>query len=385
MTETCNVCRTPFGKPIFESGEGKSLTTMNKLINGKTTVYFCDTCQHAQTNELPDLVDFYANEYEINLDSEDDDQLYDVIDGKEIYRSQHQANVLMSKIDLTRNSKVLDYGSAKAPTLRAVCKATPEIEPYLFDVTDKYVPFWEAFPTEAKWATHKPDPDWSGKMDVVLSFYALEHIPNLTEILADVKSLLKTGGYFYFIVPDMYQNAADLVVADHVNHFSHHSLWHLLANDGFDEIEIDDTVHASAYVVSARLSGNAASVPTKPGFPDRKSSAEELAAFWGGIKSRITAFEASVSSDVPLVIYGAGIYGHFILSCLKQPERVIHFLDQNVYLHGIRIGDAEVIHPDKLTSERAAILVGLNPRNARRIIEGIPALNADGRELLFLS
>lgn len=385
MTETCNVCGTPFGPPIFESSEAKSLTTMNTLINGKTTVYFCDTCQHGQTNELPDLVAFYATEYEINLHSEDDDQLYDVIDGQEVYRSQHQANMLMSKIDLTKHRKVMDYGCAKAPSLRAVCKAIPGIEPYLFDVTDKYIPFWAKFPTKAQWATHEPDPDWRGQMDVVLSFYALEHIPHLAEILSDVKSLLKEGGYFYFIVPDMYQNAADFVVADHVNHFSCNSLWRLMADNGFTEIEIDDKAHASAYIVSARLAGVDAAAPKQPDFEDRKNDAQVLAAFWSEIKTNITNFENSVAPNVPLVIYGAGIYGNFILSCLKEPERVTHFLDQNAFLHGTQIGDAEVIHPDNLSYDRAAILVGLNPRNARRIIGDIPGLSGEGREFLFLS
>lgn len=385
MSETCNVCGTPFGAPIFQSSEARSLTTMNTLINGRTTVYFCDNCQHGQTNELPDLVEFYATEYEINIDGEDDDQLYDVVDGKEIYRSEHQANVLMSKIDLSRHRKVLDYGCAKAPSLRALCRKMPQIEPHLFDVTDKYIPFWEKFPNDAKWAAHTPDPDWAGQMDVVLSFYALEHIPHLAEILGHVRGLLREGGYFYFIVPDMYQNAADFVVADHVNHFCHQSLWRLMGDNGFTDIEIDDDAHASAYIVAARRAAEGAPQPAAPEFADRSADAKALARFWGDIKTRITAFEASVQDDVPLVIYGAGIYGNFILSCLKSPERVTHFLDQNTFLHGTRIGEAEVIPPTDLPHERAAILVGLNPRNARRIIGDIPGLDGEGRTFLFLT
>ncbi len=385
MSENCNVCGAPFDAPIFESAEAKSLTTMNTLINGKTTVYFCAHCQHGQTNELPDLVEFYATEYEINIDSEDDDQLYDVIDGKEIYRSEHQARVLMSKIDLSRHRKVLDYGCAKAPTLRQVCGAVPGIEPYLYDVTDKYIPFWETFPSKAQWATHSPDPKWHGQIDVVLSFYALEHIPHLAGILGDVRALLVDGGYFYFIVPDMYQNAADFVVADHVNHFSRQSLWHLLANNGFTDIDIDDQAHASAYVVSARRAPDGAAPPAPPVFEDRARQALELAELWGSIKTGITAFEAHTPADVPLVIYGAGIYGNFILSCLANPERVTHFLDQNAFLHGTEISGAPVIAPADLPHQKAAILVGLNPRNARRIIDEIPGLRAPGRDFLFLA
>lgn len=385
MTNICNVCSTPFGDPIFESGDAKSLTTMNTLINGKTTVFFCETCHHTQTNELPDLEVFYATEYVINIDSEDDDQLYDVVDGKEIFRSEHQASVLMSKIDLSEYPKVLDYGCAKAPTLRKICKQIDVIEPHLFDVTDKYIPFWERFPNGAVWAAHEPDPAWIGQMDVVLSFYALEHIPHLGNILDDIKALLRDGGYFYFIVPDTYQNAADFIVADHVNHFSHKSLWRLLADSGFVEIDIDTTAHASAYVVSARFDKSGSSAVQEPEFADVRQKAQALAQFWSDIKSRITAFEETVPIDVPLVIYGAGIYGNFIFSCLNNPGRVTHFLDQNTFLHGKKIDGIPVIHPDNLPHENAVILVGLNPQNARRIIAGIPALSSENRSFLFLT
>lgn len=385
MVEGCAVCGTPFGTPVFESSEAKSLTTMNVLIDGKTTVYFCETCQHAQTDELPDLVSYYATEYEINIDSEGDDQLYDVIDGKEIYRAEHQARILVSKIDLSQHRKVLDYGCAKAPTLRALCDEFREIEPHLFDVTDKYVPFWEEFPNGATWAIHKPDSAWTGQMDVVLSFYALEHIPHLTDILRDVRSLLKDGGYFYFIVPDMYQNAADFIVVDHVNHFSSRSLWYLMAYNGFTDIEIDAESHASAFVVSARRATADLPKPVAQDFPDRAPEAKALAQFWTDIKTLITEFEASVDPATPLVIYGAGIYGNFILSCLKNPDRVTHFLDQNTFLQGTEIEGRPVIHPGALPHDRAAIMVGLNPRNARRIIADVEGLSGAGMTFLFLS
>lgn len=370
---------------MFESGEAKSLTTMNTLINGQTTVYFCETCHHTQTSELPDLEAFYATEYEISIDSEDDDQLYDVVDGKEVFRSEHQASVLMSKIDLSKYPKVLDYGCAKAPSLRKICAQIETLEPYLFDVTDKYVPFWEKFPNNPKWAAHTPDPAWAGKMDVVLSFYALEHIPHLHEILKDIKALLRESGFFYFIVPNIYQNAADFIVADHVNHFSHKSLWRLLADNGFVDIDIDAAVHASAFVVTARLDKLGEKEAKEPVFENVRQQARDLAAFWSDVNSRITAFEQEVPHDVPLVIYGAGIYGNYILSCLKSPGRVSYFLDQNTFLHGRKVEGIPVIHPDNLPQTSAAVLVGLNPRNARRIIGDIAALNTETRSFLFLT
>jgi hypothetical protein len=75
---------------------------MNKIIPGRTEVFFCGACGHLQTTELPNLDAYYATEYEINFASEDDDQLYKVIDGRPVYRAEHQANVLLRKTALRR-------------------------------------------------------------------------------------------------------------------------------------------------------------------------------------------------------------------------------------------------------------------------------------------
>lgn len=386
MAKTCNVCQGPLGKPIFESRDTKSITTMNALINGSTTVYFCRSCQHCQTDELPDLDRYYSTEYEINLKSEDEDQLYAVVDGKEVYRAEHQALTLMSKIDLARHRRVLDYGCAKASSLRTVCTKMPDIKPYLYDVTDKYVPFWETFPVKAHWATGKPHPEWRGQIDVVLSFYALEHTPALSNLLSDVRSLLVDGGYFYFIVPNVYQNAADFVVADHVNHFSRESLWFLMANNGFSDIEVDDRSHASAFIVTARRAPDDAAKPVQPKFRNEASDIQSLASFWRMINTVITEFEASLPPEMPLMIYGAGFYGNYILSSLEKPKRVVCFLDQNPFLQGSEIAGVPVIHPREIPDLRAAVLVGLNPSKARQIIREIPELSGrDDLTFLYLS
>lgn len=379
---TCNVCGTDMGAPIFQSGKARSLTTMNALIEGETVLYFCETCDHTQTAELPDLVRYYAEEYTINLDSADDDQLYDVVDGVEVYRSDHQARVLRDKIDLTQFSNVLDYGCAKGATLRKLVALAPGVKAHLYDVTEKYIPFWEDFPGEKDWAAHRPKPQWMGKMDVVLSFYALEHIPHLGEILNDVTGLLRPGGYFYFLVPNMFANAADFIVADHVNHFSRNSLEVMLARAGFAEIEIDTEVHAAAFVVKARLDPEAAQVPDVT--PQMRAEVEGLATFWGGIKDRIQAFEADLPADLPIHVYGAGIYGNFILSCMARGDEVRGFLDQNKFLIGKQVNGLPVVHPSDLPEGPCALLVGLNPKRARDIIASIPALTGRPLEVFFL-
>ena len=383
MTRICNVCGSSAITPVFKSGENFALTTMNALVDGETVISYCEICDHLQTDELPNLVQFYAEDYVINLNSADDDQLHAVVDGKEVYRSDHQAKVLAQKIDLSRFQNVLDYGCAKSPTLRKLLALAPNIKPHLYDVTDKYIAFWKNFPVTSEWAVHKPNASWAGQMDLVLSFYALEHIPNLKDILAAISVLLRDGGYFYFLVPNVYDNAADFIVADHVNHFSRNSLRVMLHQTGFVAIAIDEKAHPATFVVCARID-KVASVKVATSSPAMEDEVRKLANFWGGAKDWIQTFEATLDDAQPRSIYGAGVYGNFILSCLKKPELVTCFLDQNKFLIGSEIKGLPIRHPADAPDNLSALFVGLNPKIAREAMGQVSSFADKNLNFFFL-
>ena len=358
---------------------------MNKFIDGELVVSFCENCQHCQTDELNNLEDFYAKEYEINLQSEDDDQLYAVIDGVEVYRSEHQANVLMSKVNLNNGKKVLDYGCANAATLKRVVQSGhTDIDLHLFDVTDKYTHIWDNFPIPTQWSTHKPNLEWNDTLDVILSFYALEHITDLGYILSGVRTLLKDGGQFYFLVPNMYQNVADFIVADHVNHFSARSLETLLGKHGFYDIDVDSDSHAAAFVVSARVNKASQDQIKVQNMDDKTPELSKISGFWTDIKTKINNFEERDQSDAGVAVYGAGIYGNFIYAGLEHKDRVKYFIDQNVSLIGTKMHGIPVIHPKDLPQEVKNVIVGLNPKIARDAIASIKSDAFQASDFCFL-
>jgi len=378
----CNVCGKPLGAPVYTGNARTSITTMNKIIEGQTEVFHCQSCDHLQTAELPEIERFYAEEYSINEDGLDDDQLYEVRDGKEVYRSEHQASVLISKLDLSDAPKVLDYGAAKGATLRKLVAAEPRVIPYLFDVTRRYEAFWRDFPNEAQWASFNINREWIGTLDVVTSFYALEHIPRLGDVLAEIYSLLRPGGTFYFIVPNTYANWADFIVADHVNHFSRSSLEVMLLRAGFSDIVIDDEAHASAFVVHCKAVDRQSGA--HPEISLSTDQVTQLAAFWSCAQDGITQQESRLPPDGDIAVYGAGVYGNFILACLKRPERVACFLDQNRFLQGKEVNGIRIIHPDAIPDSVIGVFVGLNPRHAHSIIESVQSLQSKKIPCFFL-
>jgi SAM-dependent methyltransferase len=291
MNSPCNVCNHAPIEQVYASAGDQSITSLAQVYPGPTKVFFCDQCGHLQTAPLPDLEAYYEDQYRILIDSVDEDQLYRIDNGHKVFRVQHQVDTLLSKIDLPKEARVLDFGCAKGATSRLLLQARPDIAAHLFDVSNMYEPFWQRFVSEDPCATHQWPNHWAGSFDVVMSYFVIEHVVKPVDILIAQASLLKPGGVIYFIVPNVYTNSADLVVADHVNHFSKQSLSELLNRANLHIDHIDASAHDSAWVVTATKTP-----PTKQSISDVDTlcaKVQQMSLFWSELADRVHQFEAA--------------------------------------------------------------------------------------------
>lgn len=378
MTDQCNVCGTALMPALYDSGAGASLTSLCRIVDTPTRVRACPSCAHIQTDEAIHAPTYYDKEYDILVESEDEDQIYEVVAGKPVFRTAHQVAVLQRKLALRAGTRLLDYGCAKSSTYRALAQVRPDLELHLFDVSDRYVPFWEAFLAADRWSTYEPRREWSEYFDVITSFFAFEHIPDPVASLRNVASLLRPDGSFYCIVPNVLTNVADLVVVDHVNHFTHTSILKMFSNAGFGRVDIDDTGHKGAFVVVAKKTpdGVSSSIGDAPPVAALLDEAGRLGEFWSTAALRVRQFERTLRDDDVLAIYGAGFYGAFLASALERPERIMCFIDQNPHLQGRIVNRRPVVHPSSLPDAITTLIVGLNPANARAIIAQLDSLHA---------
>ncbi len=360
MMDACNICNEPLGAPVYESARPVSITSLCQVLEGPTRVWHCASCDHTQTAPLPALEKFYAEDYHILTASEEEDQLYAVHEGQKIFRTKHQVTTLLEKLDLPPNAQVLDYGCGKAATLKALHARRDDIAPHVFDVGEQYRDFWNAFVPAENQAVNKVPAEWAGRFDAVISFFALEHVAAPKAFVAEAHRLLRDGGTFYFLVPNVFTNTADLVVADHVNHFSENSLHRLLADAGFAVREIDSAAHNSAWVVVAEKCDADGIEPTTNSVAD---AVIEMAEYWQEFGNRVRAFENASNGEA--AIYGAGFYGTYIHACLERPEAVKCFLDQNPHRQKQILLEKPILAPEVLSKTVRRLYVGLNPRVAR--------------------
>jgi len=382
----CSVCDAALQAPLYESSARASLTSLCRIQHVRTTVFCCRACAHLQTPALEELTSYYADEYDILVASEEEDQIYEVQDSVPVFRTAHQVKTLMRKLAPAGGLQILDYGCAKSSTMRNLLISQPDLKVHLFDVSSRYVPYWRTFLQPGCWAVDETPSDWGERFDLITSFFSLEHIPDLSKTLDHMVSLLRPGGSLYVVVPNVLTNIADFIVVDHCNHFTAPSLRRLATQHGLVVEDLDTDSHRGALVMVARKSSSV--VPTSAASATEigvtLKALAETSQYWRSTCERLASFEETLTADMPLAIYGAGFYGTFIASNLHRPERVVCHLDQNPYLHGKDFNGRPVLPPDALPAEVRTILVGLNPRHAREAIGGIPALQRPDLSFFFL-
>ena len=386
---SCNVCASPLTHALYESVDTNSLTSLCQVRSGATRVYACGRCAHLQTEEMADAASFYESDYDILVNSEEEDQIYEVKpDGTQVYRTAHQVKVLLDKLPLPSGARILDYGCAKSAMAKNLLSQRLDIQPYLFDVSARYIPFWEKFIEPGRWAVHETPSAWQGYFDVVTSFFSMEHMVQPEASVRKMAGMLKPGGALYCIVPNVATNVADFIVLDHVNHFSSPSLAYLLSGAGLVVEAIDDTAHRGAFVVVARSVNKAEPMGLPADFSldvqDWLSRFQGVASFWSNAAERVRSQEAQLPPDAETAVYGAGFYGAFVVSCLKESQRVICHLDQNVYLQGRELNGRPILLPAQLPAHIQNVWVGLNPTHARQIVSQVEALKARSMSFLFL-
>jgi hypothetical protein len=373
----CNVCGAALGEPLFKPRGSRGLTSLCEPADAPSAVWACPACAHLRGTILPDVADYYANDYRILIDDAEEDQIYEVRGERIVYRTEHQLQTLLDKLELPSGTALLDYGCAKSSTGRRLVAQRPDIDLHLFDVSAMYRPFWNAFVPEARTAVHATPPEWVGRFDVVTSFFALEHIPDPVSTLARIAALLRVDGTLYGIVPDTFGNPADFVVVDHVNHFTGPSLSRALADAGFGAIDIDDRVHRGALVFRARKSApRLAEIAVEPTL----ARAARLAGYWERYGSAVKAAEQA-GPDARAAVYGSGFYGAYLATTLERPERIECFLDRNPFRQGKTLLDRPIVAPEQLPEGTEVLYVALNPVIARDTIAAMPGLRRPGMRI----
>jgi hypothetical protein len=89
----CKICNNGPLSIVYSSKHDVSVTSLTNVVPIKTRVYFCDNCGHLQTAQFEGAATYYDTDYDILIDSEDEDQLLFLENDREVFRFDHQVEI----------------------------------------------------------------------------------------------------------------------------------------------------------------------------------------------------------------------------------------------------------------------------------------------------
>jgi SAM-dependent methyltransferase len=375
----CRICGSALHQAVYFANK-PSLTSVCTFLDVPMSLFLCQYCGLGQKPALPEINAYYDKEYRISMQSRDFDQLYDEIDGRKIYRSDYQVEVLLKTIKIPRRAKVLDYGAGKATTLSKLMAIRPDIVPCVFDVSDEYRIFWDDFiPTEQQ-ATHNLPASWQNIFSLIMVHFVLEHAEDPCEVLVKISKLLTPNGAIVFMVPDCIGNPGDMIAIDHINHFSSGAINFALSEAGLVAESLDWKIFRGAIVCLARRARES-SKKNDVKDPDFEKKIRALSDFWSSVDKRLR-MAAKSFHNCPSAIYGAGVYGSHIASRIKNHVLFKCFIDSNPHLANITHMGMPVRRPTDMPEDIEIIYAGLNPKIARDVLE--PFRTGKVREIVYL-
>ena len=364
----CRLCQTSCPSSLLDFPKPAIVST-TAILDVSTVVYSCPSCGHIQKPNFPEIEQFYDEAYQISLECEDHDQLYGMVNGKPVFRTEYQADLAIEKLAIEPGMAILDYGCGKAATLAKIVAKMPGTQPAVFDISSNYQHHWDSWVPKEDQATYSLPVKWKNRFDRIMAHFVFEHVTDPIIVLKEISEFLAPSGKIFISVPNVYQNTGDLLVVDHLNHFTEQTLKFFADGAGLTLESCSDKDYRGAYVaVFSKQDFNKNDIITPP-----SNDITVIVNDWSGIRAKVLD-NIAAHPKVDVEIYGAGFYGSWIAMLIKDHQNVVQFLDRNTHLQGTTLFGIPINDPDSSVAHKSDkwpkfLYAGLNPKNAQSIME----------------
>ena len=363
----CPVCRGCDTSSILEFP--CQLTSTSTVLGSSTTVFACRDCGHAFKVEDDALAEFMSGMYQNQIKSEVSEPVYKYNEDGPVYRDVHIARVLVELISFAPHCRVLDHFCANASALKRLKQDRPDLDVSAYDPHLPYSANWAFLDPERQvHEASKLAEEVKNGFAVVVSNFELAHRKDPVEYLQDMAACASKEGVIFVSVPDRAANAGDLLVANHLGHFSRKSLRKSFEMAGLEVDRIDTTsVNGRMLAIGHKKTSSPQPKPLIREDVDELGVILEHARFWRKYISEISLLGQIFTKTSSICIYGAGFFGQLIYNIMPYAERVNCFLDRNVKMTGKKIGTLMVRGLDQVPDGTDVILLGVNPRSVDEV------------------
>lgn len=264
------------------------------------------------------------------------------------------------------NAEVLDVGCGNGATLAAMSEAFPAWKLDGFELGDGALPRLQKIDGFRLLHTGALS-DIGQRFDLVSMVHAIEHFPDPIATLRALRPVVGRGCLFIEVC-NVEENPFDILVADHLLHFSPHALARLLRRAGFSPARIaTDWVAKEISLLaealdSVRGEASAVTPPAEPG--DVVLARIERYVAW--LVALVEQARVGVREASSLGIFGTSIAATWLAGQLG--ERLSFFVDEDPSRIGRSHLGRKVFAPEDVPNG-STVLVALAPAVAEAIVQ----------------
>jgi len=290
---------------------------------------------------IEEIENIYQN-YDIYQQSAGAEQLIFERDGRSGPRSKKLVNHIREQLTLPPVGKLLDIGCGNGAALRSFSEVLPSWALYGSELSAATIKSLQMVPRFAKLFLGKLT-EIGERFELISIIHTLEHVLSPLETLKEAANLLSHQGVLFIEVPDVETSPFDLLVADHLLHFSRDTLRHLLERAGFQPISLSNDVLPKEITTLARQTRDCG-VATPSPVPGIRLANDTVA--W---LAEVVALLQSMANQGPVGIFGTAIAGMALYGAIR--DSVPFFVDEDPNRIGRSCDGKPIVAPANVPRE----------------------------------
>ncbi|HEV2263943.1 MAG TPA: class I SAM-dependent methyltransferase [Stellaceae bacterium] len=353
----CRVCGSEALDVVPEYAALPRVTSDCKPWPAGGTMTACLNCGAAQKrpdaawfNEIKRIYDGYQI-YKLSGGSE---QVIFDASGSATPRSRALVDFVVTEAKPASSGALIDIGCGNGAALVNFSRALPSWSMHGSELSDAPLDTLRALPNFGGFYKDEPR-NLKGRFDIVTMIHALEHMPDPLHTLIDSAALLNPGGRLFVDIPNVETSIFDLVIADHMMHFSSAHLGYLAQRAGLKaEVLRDDILPKEITMLAGKGSGTAP-------LPDAKRGLALVRRHVAWLRRVLDDAHEAMENASSFGIFGTSISGMWLYGAMR--EQVAFFVDEDRTRIGNMFDGKPIVAPQD-APVGSTIFLPLNPDSA---------------------
>jgi SAM-dependent methyltransferase len=276
-------------------------------------------------------------------------------------RSRSLITYLDSKTCISPDASVLDFGCGTGAALKTYSECHPGWKLYGAELSSRNSALLRTIPGFTELFTCPPG-DIPGCFEIITLIHSLEHVIEPVRLLQELATKLKDGGVLFIQVPNSDETPYDLVIADHIMHFTLSTLRFAARQAGLDVAESTDGVLPKELSLIARSNG----VPSARDFRVEPGAAvARVDAQLGWLSTQMASATSIALESLNFGIFGTSISATWLAGPLL--DRVSFFVDEDPDRIGRMHLERPILSPEQIAPD-ADVFVPLVTEIAESVV-----------------